>query len=61
MSLAAKRARDAAQFKVVRCEVRAGRRYENGVDVGPAQPETAMSDRNRASAQRGASRKGRRR
>ena len=39
MSLADKRAREAAAFKVARCEIRDGRRYVDGVDVGPAIPE----------------------
>ena len=61
VSLAARRKVDAAAFKVARCEIRNGRRYVDGVDAGPAQPDTALSQRNRDAAQRGADRRGRRR
>jgi hypothetical protein len=60
VSLAARRKLDAAQFKVRRCEIRDGRRYVDGVDVGPAQPNAALPERIRGSARLNAARAARR-
>lgn len=45
--------------KIQRVEIRDGWVYVDGVRTRPAQPESALSARNREAAQRGANRKGR--